>query len=140
MRLLYRRQNFQPPKSPYQCPQPYQQNTSPQELNLLTEAPRNYNRLIGQLLLADMHDVRRDTVRPNSMHLQTLSAGHFSTPHQPHQPKRAYQADAKESDYKSMEETATDKPTDAWYTSHDQDDNHQYYASDYHEEVFVNFY
>ena len=39
-----------------------------------------------------------------------------------------------------MEEAATDKLVDVWYACHDQDDNDQYYTSDYDEEVFVNFH
>lgn len=39
-----------------------------------------------------------------------------------------------------MKEAAPDKLADAWYAGHDQDDNNQYYASNYDEEVFINFY
>lgn len=39
-----------------------------------------------------------------------------------------------------MGETAPNKPADAWYTSHDQDDNDQYYASNYNKVVFINFH
>ncbi len=77
---------------------------------------------------------------PNRVHLQTLGVGYFSILHQLHQHERTYQADAKEADYKNMEEAAIDEPADAWYAGHDQDDNDQYYASDYIEEVLVNFH
>ena len=39
-----------------------------------------------------------------------------------------------------MERAATEKSADACNTDHDQNDNDQYYASDYKEEVFVNFH
>ena len=39
-----------------------------------------------------------------------------------------------------MEEAAIDKPADAWYTGHNQDNNDQYYASNYDGEAFVNFH
>ena len=88
-----------------------------------TEAPRNYNCPTSQSLPDDTHDVRRDTVTPNRMHLQTLGVGYFSILHQLHQHERTYQADAKEADYKNMEEAAIDEPADGWYAGHDQDDN-----------------
>ena len=102
--------------------------------------PCNYNRPTGQLLPDDTYDFRQETVTLNCMHPKTLVAGHFSAPHQPHQIQRAYQANVKEGNYKRIEEAATDEPVDACYAGYDQNNNDHYYASDYCEEVFVNFH
>lgn len=127
-RVPYRRQNFNPQRqTPFNrsAPQDVQQSTS------ISGASRDYNRADQSGRMTDQSGVIKRDPPTNRIHPQDFGTGHSSAPRQPYQSypsQRAYQAVAKDFEYKGAADLPLGDIPDVGYTEEEVYDKDIFYT------------